>query len=592
MDHPAPLLVPILDKLRLFMHLPTDPQNPNRRFLQCPATGHVYCMSTGSLYWKMPSNISSLNQRNNSSLLPSSPALCTSNTFPLNTKNTDKLVQDNDASTTLSIENNRNKACMAKSEAFTQANSPVQGANSSMCLQSNSVPITKKKVRKRSRKTKDQSVPLLENPGAISKKPASRKKNKSTVLPQPNSTSSFINNPSSSYKKPASIAQTTSRSKAIIHADDHLSKKNKRQSYTYYTFYLTDIIKVIQPMQIHFEHLLFPQNVSPQINLPKFSRKHAEENTENIEECSLSNSKDKCSPKCREKTSLCFSREDYLMIYFENNFKKKTAKKKTYGPVSDGFKNIWECLQPFNRRPHSHHKRPKSLMNSQYKNCIMASSVHEIVHSRFAKNTNEHMPESQVRAMLSSGDRKLRTQSEWIKHMEEEAVHKYKKLNLEKHKQRLEVQEYNVFHHKEKFWLACSSRSVIRRKNEKSWPLLVKCLHKYPDSTLRQASKHRSFCLRWNGTSYTLRMDHAYYTQIQCLMAITDTSYAELVVHTRKETTILLVCFDFDFWKQTEATLETFFTSNILPYLKKNEIESNPISDPLDSNTCNDLTEE
>ncbi|XP_075720234.1 uncharacterized protein LOC142760944 [Rhinoderma darwinii] len=462
MDHPAPLLVPILNKLRLFMHLPTDPQNPNRRFLQCPATGHVYCMSTGSLYWKMPANISSLNQRNNSSLLPSSPALCTSNTFPLNTKNTDQLVHDNDASTTLSIENiinhkvkdadqliqgnsasitqsntslnvknadqhmqgndastipntqsnkthvdhpstvpqtatkvkhvsrpiqgisasiisnvqcnknpdvknadqpipgisvsktlnaRRNKACKAKSEAFTQANSPVQGANSSMCLQSNSVPITEKKVRKRSRKTKDQSVPLLENPGAISKKkPASRKKNKSTVLPQPNSTRSFI-----SYKKPASITQTTSRSKAIIHADNHLSKKNKRQSYTYYTFYLTDMIKVIQPMQIHFEHLLFPQNVSPQINLPKFSRKHAEENTENIQVCSLSNSKDKCSQKCRAKRSLYFSREDYDMMNWENNLKKKKTKKrkKKYGPVSDGFKNIWECLRPFNRRPHA-----------------------------------------------------------------------------------------------------------------------------------------------------------------------------------------------------------------------------------------------
>ncbi|XP_073531421.1 uncharacterized protein [Phyllobates terribilis] len=335
------------------------------------------------------------------------------------------------------------------------------------------------------------------------------------------------------------------------------------------------------------------KDVSLALDQTKFSRKHAENNTEIIQV--LSNPTYKCFPQLKKKEklpSLSFSRDDYFFISSEKNRKKKTAKKKTFGQVSLGSKNSWAFLQPFQRRPHPYYRRKKSKLSSDSKNYIMASSVHEIIHSCYAKNTNEQMPESQIRAMLSSGDWKLRKRSEWIQQMEEDAIHKYKKMNLEKHKQRLEVKEYDVLHHKEKFWLACSSRTAINRKDKKSWPLLVKCLHKYPDSTLRQASKHRSFCLRWDGTSYTLRLDHAYYTQMQCHMAVTNTSYAELVVHTRKETAILPVNFDFDFWKQTEATLETFFTNNILSYLKKNEIESNPVIAPLDLEKRNDVIEE
>ncbi|XP_069583069.1 uncharacterized protein [Ranitomeya imitator] len=511
-------MFPILDKSYLFVHLPTDPQNPNGIYLQCPATGHLYCSSTGTLYRKMmqliplSANTSSLNQEKDSSLQSGCPTPRTVQTFTVNTKNTDhqenghlnltiesstaQHIQSDNSSIISNLPCNKNlnvkkadqpiqgssasinpntkkkKASKNKTDTSAQANSLSQPANNlSTNLQGSSHRDKKKKKKKHIRKAEDKSVPLKENSCPVSKTKSVSCKLKKSVLNKPK-LSITANNPSARFKNPALTTHTTKKSEEII------------------------------------------------------------------------------------------------------------------------IEQSWAFLRPFQRRPHPSHRRKKCKLSSECKNYIMASSVHEIIHSRYAKNTNERMPVSQIRAMLSSGDWKLRKRSEWIQQMEEDAIHKYKKMNLEKHNQRLQVKEHNVLHHNEKVWLACTNRTAVNRKDKKSWPLLVKCLHKHPDSTLRQACKHRSFCLRWDGTSYTLRLDHAYYTQIQCHMAVTDTSYAELVVHTRKETTILPVNFDFDFWKQTEATLETFFTNNILPYLKKNKIESNPVSAPLDIENRNDVMEE
>ncbi|XP_077146234.1 uncharacterized protein LOC143807966 [Ranitomeya variabilis] len=635
----APIF-PILDKSYLFVHLPTDPQNPNGIYLQCPATGNLYCTSTGTLYRKMiefiplSANTSSLNQEKDSSLQSGYPTPRTVQKFTVNTKNTDKQengdlnltiesctaqhIQSNNSSIISNVPCNKNlnvkkadqpiqgssasikpntkkkKASKNKTDTSAQANSLSQPANNlSTNLQGSSHPDKKKKEKKCTRKAKDKSVPLEKNSCPISKtKSVSSKLKKSTVLIKPK-LSLITNNPSPSFKNTALTTHTSKKSEEIIHPNNNLSTKSNGKSFTYYKFHLLHLIKFIQPIQINFEHLLFPQDVSLALDKTKFSSKHAENNTEIIQV--LSDPKKKYFPQLKKKEklpSLSFSKAVYTVISLEKNLKKKTAKKKTFGQVSLGSKNSWAFLRPFQRRPHPYHCRKKSKLSSECKNYIMASSVHEIIHSRYAKNPNERMPVSQLRAMLSSGDWKLRKRSEWIQQMEEDAIHKYKKMNLEKHNQRLEVKEHDVLHHNKKVWLACTNRTAVNRKDNKSWPLLVKCLHKHPDSTLRQACKHRSFCLRWDGTSYALRLDHAYYTQIQCHMAVTDTSYAELVVHTRKETTILPVNFDFEFWKQTEATLETFYTNNILPYLKKNKIESNPASVPLDPEKRNDVMEE
>lgn len=254
----------------------------------------------------------------------------------------------------------------------------------------------------------------------------------------------------------------------------------------------------------------------------------------------------------------------------------KNITHKTSVPKKEKIIPVWSFIAPFNRRPrekiHQRHHTKESVWASKFKNCILASSVHDIVNSQYTKNTSKLMPVSQLRAMLSSGGRSLIPDQEWMRFMEEEAIRKYKSVKSDcKHK--VQVKGYEVVSHPENPWLVGLCMWAIDRHTKERWPLLVKCLYKYPDSTIRHASKHRSFCLRWNEVNYTLRCDHAYYTQIQCLLAITDKIYAELLIHTHKETTIVPVYYDADFWEETKIRLETFFTHNVLPYFKKNVME-------------------
>ncbi|KAM4702111.1 LOW QUALITY PROTEIN: uncharacterized protein O3C94_003066 [Discoglossus pictus] len=236
-------------------------------------------------------------------------------------------------------------------------------------------------------------------------------------------------------------------------------------------------------------------------------------------------------------------------------------RKATYYPSQ------WSFIRPFNRRKKyptkSRHKGQREpVWKARYKNCIGMSMVHEIIHSQILRGL---VSSSQIKTLLNSGGGQCRTAQPWTMRMEEEALHKYKKLKLERENQRVKLSDFDVHRHPEKSWLVGYGRLVTDRHTKDSWMLLVKCIYKHPDSTLRQASKHRSFCLE----DYTLRKDHDYYTQLHCLMAITNTEYAELLVHTNKETLAVPVWFDFDFWDHTEAMLQRFYTEKVLPFLMK-----------------------
>ncbi|XP_066459264.1 micronuclear linker histone polyprotein-like isoform X1 [Eleutherodactylus coqui] len=631
MHSPAPPEVPVLDKSRLFVYLPTNPQDETRRYLECEAAGHLYCMSTGSLLWKKAPNITS--SVNILPLLPSNPTPCTTKTT------------------------NIDQQCNGAMPSSASINSHLD-------------PTTKKKLKRRIRKTKNTSIPLEENyspkvkdidlptQGDSAVKPQSNivpnahqhvQDNETSKIPKTQSnrtlevkhgdqviqdSASGIQNISSKVtnnqtpnvnitdkpvqcKGVSSISKTTYK---VKHAGQPIQGNKSSSIFSYIQCNKNAFHnKADQPMLGTNESRTpnaqrnkaskSKSNTSSPANIPIQSAIHScasidsnfdtttnKKRKKRIRKTKKKSKKKSASSRKKKSTDLPQSKPTPSVISTPLGFrnprvKSQYKKQKNLRAVSNSL-NIWAILKPFNRRPHPSRHRPKSLLSSQCKNCIMASSVHEIIHSPFAENENELLHDSQMRAMLNSGDRKLRTRKKWIQRMEEDAIHKYKKLSFENHGQRLQVKEYDVLHHEDKFWLACSSRTVINKKTKESWPLLVKCLHKYPDSTLRQASKHRSFCLSWNGISYFLQMDHAYYTQIQCHMAITNTSYAELVVHTNKETTILPVYFNSEFWKQTEETLQIFFIDKILPYFKKNKIQSTPISDPFNSENSNDSIEE
>ncbi|KAE8603455.1 hypothetical protein XENTR_v10014341 [Xenopus tropicalis] len=235
---------------------------------------------------------------------------------------------------------------------------------------------------------------------------------------------------------------------------------------------------------------------------------------------------------------------------------------------------IWSFIKPFNRRSrhhkiHQHRQIVKPTCSNRCRNHIMASNVHEIINSPFVKNASSCVPPALLNKLLNCDFKIWSTAQPWAVRMEEEAIKTYKNLKLENDNQKVQVSDYDFLTNSEKSWLAGVCRTVSNRGSKDSWPLLVKCLHKHPDSTLVQATKHRCFCLKKEGYIYTLRKDHAYYTQLQFLMDITDNVYAELLVHTNKETAIVPVWIDFDFLEEAEKKLERFYTDIVLPYLLK-----------------------
>ncbi|XP_069830657.1 uncharacterized protein [Dendropsophus ebraccatus] len=605
---------PILDKSWLFLPVPTDSQNPNRRYLQCPATGHVYCTSTGNLYCSispmyLATNVFTLN-RVYSNFIPipvtksvntkspnqsvecngASPAPRTDHNKSPHVKNADQTVQSNTASITESnaapkVTENANHHMQGLGSATTlhcKSNKTLTTKAGDQPILDNSAPKTPKNQSKTNPNVNGGSDPATKkhknkkNVKASSKnsqqqsKNKTKKQNKATVPPHFKPTTSFISSPTNIQPHPiariipAALPSTPkpaikNRRKTHNRSECNPFVNSKRKSFRYYIIDGQPLTGQTTPIEINLDQLLFPTSSPPPIRVKKFDKSYEERQTR-----PSSMSINKCSPKLVQKPSLRLDREDHAMMDLESSFKKKTATRKPFVKRSFAFNSVWRICNPFNRITHYQYKPKRRTLMRRCKKCIMASSVHDIIHSRFAKNTNEHMPVSQVNTLLSSGVRKLRTRQSWIHCMEEEAIEKYKELN---HK--LQVERYDVLRHLEKSWLVSYCRWVTNREDKTSWPLLVKCLHKYPDSTLRQACTHRSFCLRWDGTSYTLRMDHAYYTEIQCHMAITNTSHAELLVHTHKETAILPVHFDYSVWEETEAKLETFFTGNILPYFEK-----------------------
>ena len=65
-----------------------------------------------------------------------------------------------------------------------------------------------------------------------------------------------------------------------------------------------------------------------------------------------------------------------------------------------------------------------------------------------------------------------------------------------------------------------------------------------------------------------MKQNHSYYSQIQCQLAVTGKEQADLVVFTLKETALVPVPFDPEFWEQTLTKLKRF-KEVLLPQLEK-----------------------
>ncbi|XP_073482669.1 uncharacterized protein [Aquarana catesbeiana] len=204
-------------------------------------------------------------------------------------------------------------------------------------------------------------------------------------------------------------------------------------------------------------------------------------------------------------------------------------------------------------------------------NRITASVAHQISNSKFANRKTSDIPQSYLKSVLGTGPKVQTAAMSWGIRNEKCAVRNYEKQALRNKGREVKVEDCGLFIHPTKSWLAASPDGIVKDKitGETLCILEVKCPYKHKDHTIREACADRNFCLALNENSYVLKTNHAYYTQVQCQLASTGVRNADFVVHTNKETVVVPLKFNPEFWKEKESKLEIFYKEAVVPQIKK-----------------------
>ncbi|OPJ78954.1 hypothetical protein AV530_004920 [Patagioenas fasciata monilis] len=204
-------------------------------------------------------------------------------------------------------------------------------------------------------------------------------------------------------------------------------------------------------------------------------------------------------------------------------------------------------------------------------NRITASVAPRIANSKFANGKTSEVPQSYLKAVVSSSPGVQTPAMSWGLRNEKVAVQAYEQLKSREVGSPVRVEDCGLFIDREKNWIAASPDGIIKEAaTGKTLGLLeVKCPYKHRNRTVREACKDKDFCLEVNGDSYALKRDHAYFTQVQCQLAAAGFQRADFVVHTTKETAVVPVEFDAEFWGQTVPKLEKFYTEAVIPHLEE-----------------------
>nr|XP_033815588.1 uncharacterized protein LOC117367259 [Geotrypetes seraphini] len=216
-------------------------------------------------------------------------------------------------------------------------------------------------------------------------------------------------------------------------------------------------------------------------------------------------------------------------------------------------------------------QRNNSKWHEHRENRITASMAHKIANSKYINEKSSDVPQSYLKAVVNAGSRVQSPAMSWGIKNEKSAIKEYKELTSKQAGKDVTVNECGLFVHPEKSWLAASPDGIVHDGTTgKPVKLLeIKCPYKHRDHTVKDACKDASFCLEKNGDAYALKKNHAYYSQVQCQLAATGLTKADLVVHTKKETAVAPVEFDAKFWEKTEPKLEKFYYEAVVPHLER-----------------------
>uniref|UniRef100_A0A3B5A834 YqaJ viral recombinase domain-containing protein n=1 Tax=Stegastes partitus TaxID=144197 RepID=A0A3B5A834_9TELE len=205
---------------------------------------------------------------------------------------------------------------------------------------------------------------------------------------------------------------------------------------------------------------------------------------------------------------------------------------------------------------------------------ITASVAHRIAHCRFVNGGSKTPPPSYLAAITGEGPRVQTRAMCWGVDNEAEAVRRYQKLKSAALGRPVSVQDCGLFIDAQRPWLAGSPDGIVTDSQTGQWLLCleVKCPFKHRQRRVEEACREDpAFCLEIQDEEgqYHLKTSHCYFTQIQCQLAVTGLQRAELVVFTLKETAVVPVDFQPEFWDETLSRLEVFYRDAVQPHVRQ-----------------------
>ncbi|KAK1162403.1 hypothetical protein AOXY_G17252 [Acipenser oxyrinchus oxyrinchus] len=200
---------------------------------------------------------------------------------------------------------------------------------------------------------------------------------------------------------------------------------------------------------------------------------------------------------------------------------------------------------------------------------ITASAAHKIANCRFVNGRSQEVPQSYLRSVVSSGSSVKTAAMTWGIEHELAAALRYQELKSRALGRKVLVQDCSLFIHPDKQWLAASSTGRGRCSNRETLaPWRSSALSSTGTAPSRRPVRTRPSACSEPG-AYSLKRSHAYYTQVQCQLAVLGLRRADFVVYTSRDMAITPVDFDPEFWDRTEDKLEKFYTSAVQPYLAR-----------------------
>uniref|UniRef100_UPI00398E3476 uncharacterized protein n=1 Tax=Pristiophorus japonicus TaxID=55135 RepID=UPI00398E3476 len=211
----------------------------------------------------------------------------------------------------------------------------------------------------------------------------------------------------------------------------------------------------------------------------------------------------------------------------------------------------------------------------QRSNRITASAAHKISHCNFVNGKSTEVPQSYLKSIVSKGSSVLTPGMKWGIDHETAAIEKYEKVKSKDTGRQISVERCGLVIDPERSWLAASPDGVVvdRATGNTVGLVEVKCPYKHRNHTINKACEDKTFCLERAEGELQLKKNHPYFTQIQCQLAVTGLKNADLTVFTNRETVVVPVQSDREFWKGTVDKLEEFYTGAVLPKLQ----EQNPV---------------